>query len=92
MEIVQPLLGLNQLLHLLLHRLSFPCHQSGLMVPQTGLPTIGVKLVGQDLDAGILQSFPLPVKVGLTTLEVGLTGAQDHKLATECDVIQLFSL
>jgi hypothetical protein len=87
LEILQHLLGDGQLLHL-----SLPCHQSSLLVPQTGLSTIGVELTGQDLGTAVLQSFPLPVEVGLMTLEGGLTGAQDLGLATECDVVQLFLL
>jgi hypothetical protein len=41
---------------------------------------------------GVLQRFPLSVEVGLTTLEPGLMGAQDLKLATKGDVVQLFPL
>jgi hypothetical protein len=48
--------------------------------------------VGHDLCAGVLQSFPLPVNLGLMMLEAGLAGAQDLEIATEGDVIQLFSL
>jgi hypothetical protein len=85
-------LGDVQLLYLSLCQLPLPCCQSGLLVPQTGFPTIGVKLTGQDLGADILQSFSLLVEVGLTTLEGGLTGAQDLELAIECDGVQLFLL
>jgi hypothetical protein len=35
LEILQPLPGDGQLLHLPLHQLSLPCRQSGLLVPQT---------------------------------------------------------
>jgi hypothetical protein len=44
LEVQQPLLGDGQLLHLLPHQLPLPGHQSGLLIPQTGLPTIGVEL------------------------------------------------
>jgi hypothetical protein len=44
------------------------------------------------MGAGILQSFLLPVEVGLTTLEGGLTGTQDLELTTKCDVVQLLPL
>jgi hypothetical protein len=87
LEVLQPLLGSGQLLHLPLHQLPLPGHQSGLLVPQAGLPAIGVELTGQDLGTGVLQSFLLPLEVGLTTLEAGLAGAQDLKLAAEGDVI-----
>jgi hypothetical protein len=83
--VLQPLLSNSQLLHLPLSG-----RQSGLLVPRTSLPTIGVKLVGQDLGTGILQSFLLPFEVGITTIEAGLMGTQDLELAAEGDVIQLF--
>jgi hypothetical protein len=67
-------------------------HQSGLLVPQAGLPSIGVELAGQDLGTGVLQSFPLPFKVGLVMIEASLMGAQDLELATDDDVVQLFPL
>jgi hypothetical protein len=82
-------LGDGQLLHLVLHLLLLPGHQSGLLVPQPSLSTIRVELAGQDLGTGVLQSFPLPLEVGLTTVEAGLAGAQDLELTTEGDVIQL---
>jgi hypothetical protein len=82
LEILQPLPGDSQLLHLLLHELSLPRHQASLLVPQIGLPTISIELIG----------FPLYVKVGLTMVEGGLTGAQDLMLAMECDVVQLLPL
>jgi hypothetical protein len=62
------------------------------LVPQVDLLAISVELTGQNLGTGVLQSFPLPLKVGLTTLEANLTGAQDLELATEGDVFQLFPL
>jgi hypothetical protein len=92
LEILQTLLGDGQLLHLSLCQLPLLHRQSGLLVPQTGLLTIGVKLIGQDLGVGFLQSFPLPVEVGLTMLECGLAGAQDLELTTERDVVQLFPI
>jgi hypothetical protein len=54
LEILQPLLGDGQLLHQSLRQLPLLCRQSGLLVPQTGLLTIGVELTGQDLGAGVL--------------------------------------
>jgi hypothetical protein len=54
LEIIYPLLGDGQLLHLLLHQLPLLRCQSGLLVPQTGLLTIIVELMGQDLGAGVL--------------------------------------
>jgi hypothetical protein len=54
LEVLQPLLGDDQLLHLPLRQLPLSGRQSGLLVPQTGLSTIGVELVGQDLGTGIL--------------------------------------
>jgi hypothetical protein len=86
-EILQSLLGDDQLLHL-----SLPCHQSDLLVPHTGLPTISVELPGQDIGVGVLQSFSLLVEVGLMTLKSGLVGAEDLEVVTECDVVQLFPL
>jgi hypothetical protein len=71
-------MGDDQLLHLPLCQWPLPGRQSGLLVPQTGLPTIGVELAGQDLGTSILQSFPLLFWVGLTTLEAGLVDAQDR--------------
>jgi hypothetical protein len=68
-------LGDDQLMYLPLHQLPLPHRQSGLVVPQIGLPTISVELTGQDLGVGILQSFTLLVKVALTTVEGGLAGA-----------------
>jgi hypothetical protein len=92
LEFLQSLLGNGQLLHLMLRQLPLPSHQSGLLVPQPGLPAIRVELVDQDLGIGVLQSFPLPLGVGLTTVDVGLTGAQDLELTAEGDVIQLLPL
>jgi hypothetical protein len=85
-------LGDGQLLHLALRLLLLPGHQSGLLVPQPGLPTIRIELTGQDLGTGVLQSFLLPLEVGLTTVEAGLAGAQDLELTTEGDVVQLIPL
>jgi hypothetical protein len=62
------------------------------LVPQVDLLAISVELTGQNLGTGVLQSFPLPLEVGLTMLEANLTGAQDLELATEGDVLQLFPL
>jgi hypothetical protein len=56
--------------------LPLPGRQSGLLVPQPG----------------ILQSFLLPLKVGLTAVEASLTCAQGLKLSLEGDVVQLFPL
>jgi hypothetical protein len=86
------LLGDDQLLHLALCQLSLSGHQSGLRVPQPGLPAIRVELTGQDLGTGILQSFPLPLEVSLMTVEASLTGAQDLELMAEGHVIQLLPL
>jgi hypothetical protein len=41
---------------------------------------------------GVLQSFLLPLKVGLTAIEAGLAGAQGLELASEGDVVQLLPL
>jgi hypothetical protein len=54
LEVLQPLLGDDQLLHLPLHQLPLPGCQSGLLVHQAGLPAIGVELPGQDLGTGVL--------------------------------------
>jgi hypothetical protein len=43
-EVIQPLLGDGQLLG----------RQSGLLVPQNDLSTIGTELAGQDLSTGVL--------------------------------------
>jgi hypothetical protein len=79
-------------MHLPLHQLSLSGRQCGLLVPQTSLPAIGVELAGQDLGTGILQSFPLLFKVGIATIEAGLTGTQDLELVAKGDVVQLFPL
>jgi hypothetical protein len=92
LEILQPVLDDGQLLHLPLCQLPLPRCQSSLQVPRTGLPAISVELVGQDLGVGVSQSFPLLVKVDLVTVEGGLASAQDLKLATERDVVQLLPL
>jgi hypothetical protein len=87
LEVLQPLLGDDQLLHLPL-----PGHHPILLVPQTGLPAICVELAGQDLGTTVLQSFPLPLEVNLMTVEAGLTGAQDLELTAVGDVVHLFPL
>jgi hypothetical protein len=92
MEILQPLPGDGQLQHLPLRQLPLPRRQSGLLVPQTSLPGISIELASQDLDAGVLQSFTLPVKLGLASVEAGLTGTQSLELAAERDPIQLLPL
>jgi hypothetical protein len=92
LEILQPLPGDGQLLHLLLHQLSLPRRQSGLLVPQTSLPGISIELASQDLDADVLESFTLPVKLGLASLETGLVGTQSLELAVERDPVQLLPL
>jgi hypothetical protein len=92
LEILQPLPGDGQLLHLPLLQLLLPRRQSGLLVPQTSLPGISIELASQDLDAGVLESFTLPIKLGLTSLETGLTGTQSLELAVERDPIQLLPL
>jgi hypothetical protein len=63
-----------------------------LLVPQPGIPGFRVKLTGQDLGTGVLQSFLHPLKVGLTTVEAGLMGAQGLELTPEGDVVQLLPL
>jgi hypothetical protein len=87
LEILQPLPGDGQLLHL-----SLLCRQSSLLVPQTGLPGVSVELAGQNLDTGVLQTFMLPVKLSLATVEARLVGTQSLKLAAERDIIQLLPL
>jgi hypothetical protein len=62
-------------------------HQSGLLVPQNGLPAIGVELTSQDLGTGVLQIFPLLLEVCLAMLKAGLVGAQDLELTAKGDVI-----
>jgi hypothetical protein len=54
LEVIQSLLGDVQLLHLALRQLPLPGHQSGLLVPQPGLPAIRIELTGQDLGTGVL--------------------------------------
>jgi hypothetical protein len=92
LEILQPLPGDGQLLHLPLRQLPLPCRQSSLLVPQTSLPGVSIKLASQDLDTGVLQTFMLPVKLGLAPVEAGLTGTQSLELAVERDLIQLLTL
>jgi hypothetical protein len=92
LEILQPLSSDGQLLHLPLHQPPLPCRQSSLLVPQTGLLGVSVELTGQDLDTGVLQTFTLPVKLGLATVEAGLVGTQSLKLTAERDIIQLLPL
>jgi hypothetical protein len=41
---------------------------------------------------GVLQSFLLPLEVGLTAVEAGLTGAQGLELTPEGDFVQLLPL
>jgi hypothetical protein len=41
------------------------------------------------LGTSVLQSFLLPLEVGLTAVEAGLAGAQGLKLSPEGDVVQL---
>jgi hypothetical protein len=86
-EVFQALLGDDQLLHLPL-----PGRQSGLLVPLPDIPGIRIELTGQDLGTDVLQSFLLSLKVGLTAVEAGLTGAQGLELASEGDVVQLLPL
>jgi hypothetical protein len=71
---------------------SLPGRQSSLLVPQPGLSAICVELMGQDLGTCVLQSFPLPLEVGLTMIEASLVGALDLKLTAEGDVVQLLLL
>jgi hypothetical protein len=59
------------------------------MVPQTSLPGVSIELMSQDLDTGVLQTFTLPVKLGLASVEAGLTGTQSLKLTAERDPVQL---
>jgi hypothetical protein len=91
-EVIQALLGDDQLMHLPLCQLPLPGRQSGLLVPQPGILGIRVELTGQDLGTGILQSFLLLLKVGLMLVEEGLVGAQGLELAPEGDVVQLLPL
>jgi hypothetical protein len=86
-EVIQALLGDDQLLHLLLLG-----RQSGLLIPQPGISGIRVELTGQDLGMGVLQSFLLPLEVSLTAIEPGLAGAQGLELSSEGDVVQLLPL
>jgi hypothetical protein len=74
-EAFQTLLGDDQLLHLPLRQLPLPGRQSGLLVPQPGISSIHVELAGQDPGTGILQSFQIPLEVGLMTVEASLVGA-----------------
>jgi hypothetical protein len=53
---------------------------------------LSAELAGQDLGAGVLQSFLFPFGVGLMMLEASLMAAQDLKLTTEGDVVLLFPL
>jgi hypothetical protein len=92
LEILQPLPGDGQLLHLPLHQLLLPYRQSGLLVPQTSLRGVSIELVSQDLDTGVLQTFTLPVKLGLAPVEAGLVGTQSLELAAERDLVQLLTL
>jgi hypothetical protein len=92
LEVLQPLLGDGQLLHLPLRQLLLPGRQSDLLVPQTNLPTIRLELTGQDLGTGALQSFSLSIEVGLMMVEASLASAQDLELAAKGGVVQLFSL
>jgi hypothetical protein len=92
LEILQPLPGDGQLLHLPLRQLPLPCRRSSLLVPQTGLPGFSVELADQDLDTGVLQTFTLPVKLGLAMIEAGLVGTQSLKLTTKRDIVQLLPL
>jgi hypothetical protein len=89
LEVLQSLLGDGQLLHLVLRQLPLSGHQYSLLVPQPGLLAIRVKLTDQDLSTGVLQSFSLPLEVGLTTVEAGLAGTQDLELTAEgdCDIL-----
>jgi hypothetical protein len=41
---------------------------------------------------GVLQSFLLPLKVSLMTIEAGLMGAQGLELVPKGDVVQLLLL
>jgi hypothetical protein len=91
-EVLQFILGDGQLLHLALHQLPLLGCQFGLLVPQPGLPAIRIELTGQNLVTDVLQSFQLPLEVGLMMVEAALTGAQDLELATEGDVVQLLPL
>jgi hypothetical protein len=92
LEILQPLLGDGQLLHLPLRQLPLPCRQSGLLVPQTILPGVSIKLASQDLDTGVLQTFTLPVKLGLASVEARLTGTQSLELAAVLLVVLPFEI
>jgi hypothetical protein len=91
-EVFQALLGDDQLLHLPLHQLPLSGRQLSLLVSQPGISGIRVELTGQDLGTDVLQSLLLSLKVGLTTVEVGLTGAQGLRLSPEGDVVQLLPL
>jgi hypothetical protein len=91
-EVYQSLLGDDQLLHLPLHQLPLPGRQLSLLVSQPGIPGIRVEPTGQDLGTDVLQSLLLSLEVGLTAVEAGLAGAQDLKLSSEGDVVQLLPL
>jgi hypothetical protein len=54
LEVLQPILGDGQLVHLPLHQLLFLGRQFDLLVPQDGLPTISVELPGQDMGTSVL--------------------------------------
>jgi hypothetical protein len=92
LEILQPLPSDDQLLHLPLRQLSLLCCQSSLPAPQTSLPGVSVELASQDLDTGVLQTFTLPVKLGLASVEAGLAGTQSLELAAERDLVQLLRI
>jgi hypothetical protein len=66
--------------------------QLSLLVSQPGISGIRVELTGQDLGTNVLQSLLLSLKVGLTTVEAGLTGAQGLRLSPAGDVVQLLPL
>jgi hypothetical protein len=92
LEILQPLPGDGKLLHLPLRQLPLPCCQSGLLVLQTSLLGVSIELASQDLDTGVLQTFTLPVKLGLASVEAGLVGTQILELTAERDPVQLLPL
>jgi hypothetical protein len=58
-----------------LHQLPLLGRQLGLLIPQPGISGTSVELTCQDLGTGVLQSFLLPLEVGLTAVEVRLAGA-----------------
>jgi hypothetical protein len=67
--------------------LTLPDCQSSLSDPQTGLPGLGSKLVGKNIEAGILQSLLLHLKGDLTIVESGHAGSEAIELMVEREVV-----